>query len=230
MFWITTFQRITNKQSPYVFYIEGDGLFYIGKQISDDPTPIHPMLLELASMDWSPNVVYIARPCQYTLMHLNPQCNYAYWTDKRMSEAAVGSINEVIEITNDNKPFSLVGYSGGGGIAVLIAARNKNVKNIITIAGNLDHARFNEYHKTKQMLGPLNPIDYVSYVRNIPQLHATGGSDIVVPPFIADNFVRASNSPYVHQKIYTGIGHRKGWEKVWPEILNELHEVQKTKD
>lgn len=220
-FWLTTYQRITNKNLPYVFYIEGDGLFYIAKyQLSSDPTPVHPIMLKLAAMDHRPNVVYIARPCQYTQMNLNPKCNPSYWTDRRMSEEVVESINEVIETINSNgKPFSLVGYSGGGGIAVLIAAKNKKVQNIVTLAGNLDHVNFNKYHNARPMLGSLNPIDYASHVRNIPQLHVTGGKDTIVPPFIADKFVEACHSPCVHQEIFTTVDHKKGWEKVWPYVL-----------
>lgn len=97
-FILTTYRRITNNDLPYVFYIEGDGLAFTRQNtISDNPTPMHPMLLKLAALDDRPNIVYIARPCQYTPMHLNPTCNPSYWTDRRMSDAVVSSINEVIE-------------------------------------------------------------------------------------------------------------------------------------
>lgn len=219
-FWLTTYQKITNKSLPYVFYIEGDGLAFISKyKISDNPTPIHPTLLTLAALDPRPNVVYIARPCQYTPMNLNPLCTHSLWTDRRMSEEVVDSINAVVSKINGYQPFSLVGYSGGGGIAVLIAARNKMVKNIITVAGNLDHVSFNKHHNVKPMLGSLNPIDYAKSTANIPQLHATGAKDKIMPAFIADKFVRLSNSPCVHQEIFSNVDHTNGWKKIWPYIL-----------
>ena len=41
-------------------------IFADGSANSDNPTPVNPMLLKLATMDKRPNIVYIARPCQYT--------------------------------------------------------------------------------------------------------------------------------------------------------------------
>lgn len=221
-FWITTYQKITNKNAPYVFYIEGDGAAFIGRyQISQNPTPIRPMLLGLAVMDDRPNVVYISRPCQYTDVHLNLKCqNNAYWTNLRMSDEVVGSINEVINTVNTEKnKFHLIGYSGGGGIAVLIAARNNLVKNIITLSGNLDITRFCEYHHTRPMIGSLNPIEYVTQINKIPQIHISGGDDKIVPPFIADKFVEASNSKCVTREIFVKNAHSSGWDKVWQYIL-----------
>jgi len=221
-FWLTTYQRINNKNLPYVFYIEGDGLAFNSRySISDNPTPTRPMLLKLAALDDRPNVVYVARPCQYTDVKLNPKCNnQSYWTDSRMSNDVVLSINEVIEALNNSRPFSLVGFSGGGGIAVLIAARNKNVKDIITLSGNLDHVSFNRHHNAKPMLASLNPIDYAAKISKIPQLHVSGGDDKVVPPFIADKYVKASNSICVHQTIFNTAKHQKGWEELWKYILS----------
>jgi hypothetical protein len=220
-FWLTTYQRISNKSLPYVFYIEGDGYAFSSKySISENPTPSSPMLLKLAALDDRPNVVYIARPCQYTPISYNPTCNQSYWTDKRMSKKMVDSINEVIETLNHDTPFNLVGFSGGGGIAVLIAAQNNNVKDIITLSGNLDHVSFNKFHNARPMIGSLNPIDYAARIAKIPQLHVSGGKDNITPPFIADKYVKASNSTCVHQAIFDHARHQKGWEEVWKYILS----------
>jgi len=75
-FWITTYQKIENKSAPYVFYIEGDGAAFVNKyRVSNNPTPRKQMLLNLAAMVKRPDVVYVARLCQYTPMELNPKCN-----------------------------------------------------------------------------------------------------------------------------------------------------------
>jgi dienelactone hydrolase len=151
-------------------------------------------------------------------MELNPTCKKAYWNDRRMSEEVIASLNEVIETINNGQKFSLVGWSGGGGVAVLIAARNKNVKDILTMAANLDTTNFTKHHKVAPMVGSLNPIDYVDRVRNIPQLHLSGGKDNIIPPFIADGFVKKADSICVHQEILTEVEHSKGWERRWPYI------------
>lgn len=221
-FWITTYQKITDKTQPYVFYIEGDGRAFNGRyRNSNNPTPRSRLMIDLASLDTRPNVVYIARPCQFTPFDLNPKCSYnrAYWTNKRLSDDSVESINQVIEQINGQNQFSIVGYSGGGGIAVLIAERNPLVKDIITVAGNLDIEKFVQHHNAHPMVESLNPIDYAKKINHIPQLHLAGGKDHIVPPFIADNFVRESDSKCVSQRILPKNKHDTGWVSMWEYIL-----------
>ena len=221
-FWITTYQKITDNSKPYVFYIEGDGAAWAGKyRVSHNPTPRKQMFIKLAAMDYRPNVVYIARPCQYTPMKLNPKCTAqgGYWTDKRMSDDSVESLNEVINKINNNQKFSVVGFSGGGGIAVLIAARNNKIRDVLTIAANLDHAAFTYHHNVTPMIGSLNPINYAYDVRHIPQLHISGGKDDIIPPFIADKFVKAVGSNCAKQRIFPAVSHNKGWERIWDYVL-----------
>ncbi|RYE05699.1 MAG: alpha/beta hydrolase [Rickettsiaceae bacterium] len=235
-FLLTTYQKITNQHLPFVFYVESDGLVYDKYgAISENPTPQDQLLLKLALVDNRPNVVYIARPCQYTSPEINPLCNSSiYWTERRMSEEVVSSINKAIETINPLKQnFSLIGYSGGGGIVVIIAARNKYVKDILTIAGNLDTVYFNKYHDELSanrmssdtdsvkhtMEGSLNPIDYAMDVKNVPQLHLSGAEDKIVPPIIAQNYVQYSDSLCVHQKIIPDVSHNVGWKEKWLDIL-----------
>ena len=221
-FWITTYQKIEASNQPYVFYIEGDGAAFKGKyKVSSNPTPRNQMFTNLVKLDKRPNVIYVARPCQYTPMDLNPQCKIPYWTSKRMSEGVVQSMNDVINSINKNQKFHLIGYSGGGGIAVLVAARNSMVKDIITLGGNLDHIAFTTLHNVTPMIGSLNPIDYTEQVKDIPQLHVSGGKDTIIPPFIADKFVQKSASTCVKQKIYEKRGHSARWTTLWEYIYTE---------
>lgn len=220
-FTLTTYQRITDCNLPFVFYIEGDGHLADGSINSNNPTPVNPMLLKLATMDKRPNVVYIARPCQYTPLEMNPKCINDYWLDKRMGQEVVNSINDVINTINNGQKFSLVGFSGGGGLTILIASQNSNVKDIITIAGNLDTKKFDKHHNNRgYLIHSLNPIDYAKQVNNIPQLHLSGMDDKRVPPFIAELYVKDSNSSCVKHKVFPSITHTKGWDKVWVSILN----------
>ncbi len=219
-FVLTTYQRISDSKMPYVFYLEGDGTIVSGDIITDNPTPRENMLIKLASIDDRPNVIYIARPCQYTELERNEQCNHSkYWTSHRMSEEVISSINKVINTISNGSKFSLVGFSGGGGVAVLIAQRNKNVADIITIAGNLDHIAFTtNLHLTSKIFGSLNPIDYAKSVNHIPQLHLSGSEDRRVPSFIAEKFVKASNSKCVIHKVIKNNTHMKGWQDVWANL------------
>lgn len=219
-FWLRTYQKITNPGLPFVFYIEGDGFAFKNKfTISDDPTPKNSMMIRMAGMDYRSNVVYIARPCQYLEGGAMEHCDYSYWTRKRLAPEVVDGMNEAITSIAKGQPIDLVGYSGGGGIAVLIADRNKKVRSIVTVAGLLDHRLFTEQHKVPPMIGSLNPIDVAYRLRNIPQLHISGGKDEVVRPSIADSYVLTANSGCVKSQILPDLGHDRGWESEWKDIL-----------
>jgi hypothetical protein len=220
-FWITTYEKITDSDSPFVIYIEGEGEIIPNKYfVSENPTPTRPMFINLAFADHRPNVVYLARLCQYTPMELNPKCNNQYWNDKRYSEETVAAMNEAINKITQGKRFDLVGFSGGGGIAVLVAARNNKVNSILTIAANLDIDEFAKYHKTRPIVGSLNPIDYADNVKHIPQIHFSGAKDKVVPPFIGENFVNKINTGCARHEIIPQAEHNSYWNKVWSYILS----------
>jgi alpha/beta hydrolase fold len=222
-FYFTTFQRISNPATSYNIYIEGDGLAFLDRRtISENPTPTKVMLLELAKLDPRENVVYLARPCQFSAPQVNPQClNHKYWSSDRFSEESVSAMNEAIKKIAGLNSINLIGFSGGGAIVTLVAARNPKVSSVITIAGNLDHVAFNNHHKVSQMHNSLNPIDYAPNIKNIPQLHLSGSNDTRVPSFIANKYVTASSSSCVKEKIINGATHESGWSKTWPSILKE---------
>jgi len=92
------------------------------------------------------------------------------------------------------------------------------VKNIITIAGNLDHTEFTKHHNVSPMTGSLNPIDYTSSVKHIPQIHMSGNEDNIVPSYIADKFTNKASSICVKKELYPNVSHLDGWNKIWEDI------------
>ncbi|AYR26327.1 alpha/beta hydrolase [Herbaspirillum rubrisubalbicans] len=210
------------KRAPLLrVYIEGDGRAWITRsQHSLDPTPITAMGLRLAANDGG-DVVYLARPCQFTSMTRNPDCQPAYWTGLRYGSEVVTSMDEalsyyVARLQPDR--LELVGYSGGGSIAVLLAARRKDVSAIRTVAGNLDHVAMNRWHEVSQMPRSLNPIDFAAQVAHIPQLHVSGSEDKVIPTAITRTFV-ARAAPCAALKVVPGMKHESDWGALWPELL-----------
>lgn len=222
-FVITTYQKITDKNAPFIFYIEGDGFAFINRYtISDDPTPMNQMLFRLASMDERANIVYMARPCQYTPNELNPKCGKSiYWTDKRMGQEVISAIKKAVDKIRAGQKYSMIGYSGGGGVAVLIASIDaKDILWIMTIAGNLNLEKFARYHKAFPMTLSLDPIEYVGKINNIPQLHIAGEKDDIVPPMISQSYIKSSDSLCVKGKVIPDVTHNKGWEEIWREIIS----------
>ena len=171
-------------------------------------------------------MVYIARPCQYDAHSINDKCkDSAYWTNKRFSEEVVASINEAIDSytkRSEAKEINLIGYSGGGAIAVLVAARRDDVASIRTVAGNLDHVASSKHHKASSLEGSLNAKDVAKKTAYIPQRHFAGSKDEVIPTFIAEEFrEEAGNSNCVFVAEIKGFSHADGWEESWRELLKK---------
>lgn len=222
-FVLTAFVRITRSDRPLTVYIEGDGLAWRNRhQPSDDPTPRQAIGLALAAVDPAPNVVYLARPCQFTPMTLNPSCAAAYWTNKRYATEVIDSINQAVEHFMSQLPgqgLNLVGYSGGGAVAVLLAARRSDVASIRTVAGNLDHVEVNRLHGVSPMPESENAIDLARQVASIAQIHFSGGNDRVVPPSIAQRFVSAGGGSCAEARVIPGMSHQGEWSALWPTLL-----------
>ena len=225
-FLLTSYQRVSDPSKPLNVYIEGDGFAWATRgRLSTNATPKDAFTLQLAAQDDAPNVVYIARPCQYTSPDLNPSCGSKYWSTHRFSEEVINSMNRAIDevmLASGVEKVNLIGYSGGGAVVVLLAARRNDVESIRTVAGNLDHVAVNAYHKVSQMKKSLNPIDYANVVSKIPQYHFVGKEDKVVPLFVAEKFSKASGSKNECVKISTleGATHHIGWRERWKHLLS----------
>ncbi len=219
---LTTYQRMTTAHAPVRVYIEGDGLAWItATQPSADPTPVHPIALSLAALDQSPNVVYLARPCQFSLLQ-SSQCTTDDWTGKRYSEQLVQKMDQELNLVMRAAPqqkIELVGYSGGAAMAVLLAARRIDIGSLRTVAGNLDDEAVNRFHHVSAMPESLNPIDFAQKITNIPQRHFYGGEDKIIPSFVAENFAQRQHGSCANITAVAEAGHQDGWEAQWADLL-----------
>jgi len=205
-------------------YIEGDGYAWKRRgRISDNPTPKNPVTLRLAARDPSPAVIYIARPCQYQAKENSSDCNVRYWTSHRYSEDVVAAINQVITqaVTKTRaKQVGLIGYSGGGTIAVLIAARRDDIDWLVTVVGNLDHTLWTEIHNVTPLTGSLNAADFADHIGLLPQMHFVGGKDKIVTADILNSFIgRMKTDVDARFTIIPDYDHTCCWEQNWPELL-----------
>lgn len=224
IFCLNCFSDLNNihMNHPLTIYIEGDGHAWRSRcEISSDPTPLNPLALKLALLDPRPNVVYLARPCQYG--SLGPECNPAIWTDERFSESVIASMNEAIHLLKKQyhaNSIHLIGFSGGAAVVVLVAARRTDVASIITVAGDLDHEALSAYHHTTPLKRSLNPKRVAHQIAHIPQHHWIGDNDPVVPVFLSELFVNEIHpAPHVKRTLLPGVSHHDGWEAHWPEII-----------
>jgi hypothetical protein len=222
-FVLTAYTRISTPREPIHIYIEGDGQAWLSRtEPSLDPTPREATGLKLAAADPEPNVVYLARPCQFTPMEMNRRCGIPYWTGKRFGPEVVASMNEAVSRFAARVPgqsVDLIGYSGGGAVAVLVAARRTDVASLRTVAGNLDHEFVNRLHEVSPMLQSENPIDFAGRVATIAQVHFSGANDKVVPPAVAQRFVDAAGGRCAQARTVPGFSHDGDWNQLWPILL-----------
>ncbi|SAL00477.1 Alpha/beta hydrolase family protein [Caballeronia fortuita] len=223
MFALTAYSRITRNDAPIHVYIEGDGFAWVSRsEPSLDPTPREATALALAAADSSPNVVYLARPCQFTPMADNPRCDMRYWTGARFSPDVVASMNEAMDAIASRAPgrgVDVIGYSGGGAIAVLLAARRRDVRSLRTVAGNLGSEYVNRIHDVSPMPASLDPIDAAASLGELPQLHFTSDADRVVPPAVAQRFAGAAGTRCARVRVVADIAHDGDWARAWPALL-----------
>lgn len=223
-FKLASWIRINDKISDSVnIYIEGDGRVRKSyTQISKDPTPRAKTMLELAELDPAAKVVYLARPCQYSPDDLQTICDNKYWTDARYSDEVVSAMDQAINhIKHESNAakINLIGYSGGGTIAMLIAARRDDINSIRTIAGNLDLTAMQQYYNCKPLAGSLDPMEITDKIKDIPQLHFIGAKDKTVPVHVVKNFQQKAQLASSQIIILPDIDHQHGWAKMWQELL-----------
>lgn len=219
--------KIDSQQRLLTVYIEGDGLAWLtSSQPSRNPTPINPLGLKLALLQPSGNVAYLARPCQFLEGANAKNCSTTYWTNKRFSPEIITAENAALDKLKSEfgaALLQLIGYSGGGAIATLLAERRTDVVKLITVAGNLDHDAWTKLHKITPLSGSLNPADQIANLSHIEQVHFVGEKDQVIPPVLPQTFVAKlpANTP-VKVVVVPNQTHSCCWDQVWPALLSSM--------
>lgn len=202
-------------------YIEGDGFAWLNRyQPSVDSTPTDPIALRLAVADSALDVLYLARPCQYVPL-TDPPCSPLIWTQHRFHPAVLASYQQVLDQIKTKwevKQFELIGFSGGGVIAALLAAQRSDVSLLVTVAAPLSLNAWIAHHNVSPLVGSLNPMDFMVELRKIPQCHFVGIADTVMPKKIVDDYQKqlASDQSYVFLEKNS---HEHGWIEAWQQTL-----------
>ena len=216
--------RINQPGQAINIYIEGDGDAWLSRhQVSSDPTPVNPLALKLAGLDPAPNVVWLARPCQYVLA-ASPNCRAEHWSTQRYSRELVVALNAAISQIKTRagaEQLNLIGYSGGATMALLIAAQRNDIASVRTIAGNLDPEAFTRHHQVTPLAPESNPLRHAEVLAKIPQIHWFGQNDNTIPPPLANRYANAvGQGNCTRLQTVANATHSSGWEKRWIDFLN----------
>jgi len=202
-------------------YLEGDGSPWSRRQmVAADPTPRKPLALRLMAKDDQPSV-YIGRPC-YLGFSQSDACNPLLWTHQRYAQTIVDSMVEVankIIIKREFHRVRLIGYSGGGVLAMLMADSIPQTDSVVTIAANLDIDAWAKYHDYSLLKGSLNPANQPPLKPEIKQWHLLGKQDKNVPPRLVQAVI--DRQVGLTKKIsFEGFDHVCCWTERWPAILS----------
>lgn len=200
-------------------YLDGDGRPFVSPtRVARDPTGQDALTLRLAAADPAP-AIYLGRPCYHGMtLHCDPRL----WTTARYGETVVSALTSAIEtLVADVSPLEtvLIGYSGGGTLAVLIAERLKAIDAVVTIAANLDLAAWSTLHGYSPLSDSLDPARLAGHWAT-PQLHYSGTDDDNVPPALQAAF--AARTTAAEFRTVAGFGHRCCWAESWAERLLEI--------
>jgi len=215
-------RRPVKPEKNLVIYIEGDGAPWPSPyHAPSDPTPHQPVSLYLAAAASAPAVAYLGRPCQYLETKLLEQCSAAYWTERRFAPEVIDAFDVAVSRLKSDfgaASLRLVGYSGGGVIATLLAARRKDVASLVTVVAPLAVSKWTRWHGVSALTGSLDPA-MVQDAHLPASVHFLGENDKTVPPAIVQNYIAKIGG---RMEIVSGFDHECCWARDWTMLLGRL--------
>lgn len=217
-------QVVTAQNKVLHVYLDGDGKpFKNSYALAADPTSRNHLILELMALDKQPAMM-LGRPCYHGLSIDSSNCEYRLWTSARYSATVVDSMVTALNKWLKQHRFQkivLIGFSGGGTLAVLMAKKLATVTTVVTLAANLDVAAWSQHHGYLMLKDSLSPMNQPILKENIKQLHLAGSEDEKVPPFIIKAYANKQKNALF--RIYKGFTHHCCWLKIWSDILKEIN-------
>ena len=210
----------TGGAAALTVYVEGDGARWRAADLPPaDPTPENPLALRLAIQDGAPAVAYLGRPCQYLDDAVLAECDPALWTRGRYSEEAIAielrALEAVVKASGATH-LTLIGHSGGGAMAALLAARRNDVACLSTLASPLDIVAWTSAIGVSPLRSSINPLDQAARLTAIPQVHFTGGRDDTVPPASIERYLRVV--PQAREVRFARYDHDCCWVEEWVKL------------
>lgn len=201
-------------------YVEHDGTPWIDERVvASDPTPRTPLALELMARDSGPRM-FLGRPCYFGYGG-DAGCSALLWTHRRYAPEVVASMTAALRgvvAAHGFRRVVLVGYSGGGTLAWLMARDVPQAVAVVTVAANLDVDGWAALHGYTPLAGSLNPARLPPLPAAIAQVNLAGGRDTNVPPAIAAAF--GASHAGAKLVVIDDFDHRCCWTQRWPQLLH----------
>ncbi len=224
-FTLQSYVRWKKADPLLIVYLEGDGAAWVTPtRLSVDPTPQEATALKMASRDYAGSVAYLARPCQFVEESERRNCSPHYWSNARYAPEVVSALREAIQQLlqrSGAQRLRLVGYSGGGSLAVLLAAQLQP-EWLITVAAPLDTEAWTQWHNLSPLDRSLNPRTALLQSGQMRQQHWIGGRDEIVPKALSQQIL----FPFIDGRTLLqeepSFDHSCCWGERWAELLKKM--------
>ncbi len=203
-----------------IVVIEGDGPAWPAPdRASGDPTPITSSALKVAQSfhrtgGGNANVIYLGRPCQYGGRYQGKPCAPRWWTSDRFHEEVIDAYDQLLDRVQagSSTPLCLVGHSGGGVIALLIAGRRHDVGGVMTLGSPVAVDAWTRLHRLTSLPLAQGIARGVERLPGARQIHFLGDRDPVVPPepLMTETAALVGSSRVILMK---GISHSGPWHE-----------------
>jgi predicted esterase len=208
-------------------YLENDGAPYNSPaHIAANPS-LRAGFLALRLMQQDTHAsLYLSRPCYAFAFNAMPAtCHPRFWTDARYSAEVVGSLNQALDQAKKQLNVSaqkiiIIGHSGGGSLALLMAQKRSDVYGVISLAGNIDTDAWVKLHNYDPLHSSLNPFAQPLLPAEIKRWYFSGREDKNIPYSLL--LPTCQKDPQAQCQVQPGVGHEQGWLEVWPQILSRV--------
>lgn len=216
-------------RGPVWVYIEGDGTPWIDETIAaDDPTPRTPVAMP-AMIEGPRPAIFLGRPCYFGVGDVaappaaGRRCSPIWWTHRRFApeviESMAAALRRIVAANGwQRRPINLVGFSGGGTLAVLMAPRVPRLCAVVTLASPLDTDEWTRSRRYSTLEGSVNPASRPPLPVSVAQLHLRGALDRVVA---ADNGAEFRRRNPAAEFRTLPLAHGREWIAAWREILRD---------
>lgn len=199
-------------------YIEGDGAaWWLQKFPPSDPTPVVSLAVHWVLSEHRMDLAYLARPCQYLAAPDRQACPPDWWTQARYGPAVHAQMQRMLDDLKSQsgaQQLELIGHSGGGTMAVLLAAQRQDVACLAVLAAPLDLQAWTSHHRVAPLSGSLDPALLSADQLSAPAVYLWGEHDTVVPAHTVGRF--ALKVKQASMVVIPGWGHTQGWAQREP--------------
>ena len=206
-------------------YLGGDGTPWIQNRYpAIDPTPRQSIMLKLMQMD-NVESLYLGRPCYHqTNETQNSNCRRALWTEKRYAKIVIESMAMALQsyLQKRHQPkLVLLGFSGGGTLAMLLAPYFPETIAVVTLAGNLDIEAWTQHHHYSPLTGSLNPAKQKILASSIQQIHLWGENDQNIRDWMIKPVIkRQKRAKFI---AIPNANHHCCWDQQWLNVLKKIN-------